>query len=95
MEAERKSRRALGDIGNLVTIRGVDGKPLPQVSRQPGVFVLSKLLANAEAAAADKNKNLLAAKGSLSTELDLDRRRELLPGIRFQRKLRLNRSQRR
>lgn len=33
MAAERKNRRALGDIGNLVTVRGVDGKPLPQVSR--------------------------------------------------------------
>lgn len=33
MAAERKNRRALGDIGNMVTVRGVDGKPLPQVSR--------------------------------------------------------------
>ncbi|KAL8514599.1 hypothetical protein ACS0TY_013622 [Phlomoides rotata] len=53
MGVERKSRRALGDIWNLVTIQCVDGKPLPQ------------LLANAEATAADKNKNLLAVKGPI------------------------------
>ncbi|KAL8523991.1 hypothetical protein ACS0TY_013810 [Phlomoides rotata] len=53
MGVERKSRRALGDIWNLVTIQCVDGKPLPQ------------LLANAEATAANKNKNLLAAKGPI------------------------------
>ncbi|CAK9152678.1 unnamed protein product [Ilex paraguariensis] len=34
-----KGRRALGDIGNLVTIRGVDGKPLPQVSRPVTRFI--------------------------------------------------------
>lgn len=33
MGAERKSQRALGDIGNMVTVCGVDGKPRPQVSR--------------------------------------------------------------
>ncbi|KAK6127211.1 hypothetical protein DH2020_039054 [Rehmannia glutinosa] len=34
MAVEKKNRRALGDIGNLVTVRGgVDGKPLPQISR--------------------------------------------------------------
>ncbi|KAL8493710.1 hypothetical protein ACS0TY_024769 [Phlomoides rotata] len=65
MGAERKSRRALGDIGNLVTIRGVDGKPLPQASRPVTRSFCAKLLANAEAAAADKKKNLLAAKGPI------------------------------
>lgn len=28
-----RNRRALGDIGNLVTVRGVEGKPLPQINR--------------------------------------------------------------
>lgn len=32
--AERKSRRALGDIGNLIPVNGaVEGKPIPQISR--------------------------------------------------------------
>ena len=37
--AEGKSRRALGDIGNLVTVRGVEGKPQPQISRPVTRFV--------------------------------------------------------
>ncbi|KAH9738828.1 cyclin-B1-2 [Citrus sinensis] len=31
--AEGKNRHALNDIGNLVTVNGVDGKPQPQISR--------------------------------------------------------------
>lgn len=31
--AERKNRRALGDIGNLVSVNGVDAKPIPRISR--------------------------------------------------------------
>lgn len=32
--AERKSRRALGDIGNLIPADGaVEGKPIPRISR--------------------------------------------------------------
>ncbi|GER52553.1 cyclin, partial [Striga asiatica] len=31
--AEKKNRRALGDIGNVVAVRGVEGKPLSQVPR--------------------------------------------------------------
>lgn len=57
MGVERKTRRALGDIGNMVTIRGVDGKPLPQVSRPVTRSFCAKLLANAEA---QKSKNLAA-----------------------------------
>ncbi|KAL8493704.1 hypothetical protein ACS0TY_024766 [Phlomoides rotata] len=63
MGAERNSRRALGDIGNVVTSRGVDGKPLHQpVTRGFG----AKLLANA--ASAEEDKNLLAenANGALA-----------------------------
>lgn len=37
--AEGRNRRALGDIGNLVTVRGVDGKPQPQISRPVTRFV--------------------------------------------------------
>ncbi|XP_020549724.1 G2/mitotic-specific cyclin-1-like isoform X2 [Sesamum indicum] len=58
---EKKNRRALGDIGNVVTLRGVDGKPLPQVSRPVTRSFCAKLLANAEAAEAENKKNPLAA----------------------------------
>ncbi|KAL6536095.1 hypothetical protein OROHE_012939 [Orobanche hederae] len=33
MAAERKSQCALGNIGNLIIVRGDDGKPIPRVSR--------------------------------------------------------------
>ncbi|XP_057786003.1 G2/mitotic-specific cyclin-2-like [Salvia miltiorrhiza] len=56
MVVERKNRRALGDIGNMVTIRGVDGKPLPQVSRPVTRSFCAQLLANAQAAAVENNK---------------------------------------
>lgn len=56
MAAERKTRLALGDIGNMVTIRGVDGKPLPQVSRPVTRGFCAQLMANAQAAAAANNK---------------------------------------
>ncbi|KAL1548773.1 G2/mitotic-specific cyclin-2 [Salvia divinorum] len=58
MVEERKNRRALGDIGNMVTIRGVDGKPLPQVSRPVTRSFCAQLLANAQATAAENNKSL-------------------------------------
>ncbi|KAI3446556.1 hypothetical protein Pfo_003221 [Paulownia fortunei] len=58
MAAEKKNRRALGDIGNLVTVLGVDGKPLPQVSRPVTRSFCAQLLANAKA---ENNKNSLAA----------------------------------
>ncbi|KAL1559188.1 G2/mitotic-specific cyclin-2 [Salvia divinorum] len=59
MAVERKNRRALGDIGNMVTIRGVNGKPLPQVSRPITRSFCAQLLANAQAAAAaEYNKSL-------------------------------------
>ncbi|KAK4404727.1 G2/mitotic-specific cyclin-1 [Sesamum angolense] len=54
--AERKNRRALGDIGNVVTVRGAEGKQLPQVSRPVTRSFCAQLLANAQAAAADNNK---------------------------------------
>ncbi|KAL0453242.1 UNVERIFIED_CONTAM: G2/mitotic-specific cyclin-2 [Sesamum latifolium] len=54
--AERKNRRALGDIGNVVTVRGVEGKQLPQVSRPVTRSFCAQLLANAQAAAAENNK---------------------------------------
>ncbi|KAG6430966.1 hypothetical protein SASPL_109040 [Salvia splendens] len=60
MVAERKNRRALGDIGNMVTIRGVDGKPLPQVSRPVTRSFCAQLLAKAQATAAENNKCLAA-----------------------------------
>ncbi|CAK9152679.1 unnamed protein product [Ilex paraguariensis] len=67
-----KGRRALGDIGNLVTIRGVDGKPLPQVSRPVTRSFCAQLLANAQAAAAENKKsvalNVGGAKGIKGAE---------------------------
>ncbi|OMO53900.1 hypothetical protein CCACVL1_28253 [Corchorus capsularis] len=56
-----RSRRALGDIGNLVNVRGaVDGKPQPQIHRPLTRSFCAQLLANAQAAAAAENnkKNL-------------------------------------
>ncbi|XP_022742530.1 G2/mitotic-specific cyclin S13-7-like [Durio zibethinus] len=51
-----KSRRALGDIGNLVNVRGVvDGKPQPPIHRPLTRSFCAQLLANAQAAAAAEN----------------------------------------
>lgn len=38
-----RNRRALGDIGNLVTVRGIDGKkqPIPQASRPVTRYLLT------------------------------------------------------
>ncbi|VFQ72282.1 unnamed protein product [Cuscuta campestris] len=61
-----RNRRALEDIGNKVTIRGVDGGghnkvKLPQVSRPLTRGFCAQLLANAQAVAADnKNRKPLA-----------------------------------
>ncbi|KAL6518283.1 hypothetical protein OROMI_033984 [Orobanche minor] len=49
MAAERKSHRALGDIGNLITICEVDEKAIPQVSRPVIRSFCAQLLANAQA----------------------------------------------
>ncbi|KAK9290176.1 hypothetical protein L1049_008342 [Liquidambar formosana] len=54
--AEGRNRRALGDIGNLVTVRGIDGKPQPQISRPVTRSFCAQLLANAQAAAAENKK---------------------------------------
>ncbi|XP_039059194.1 G2/mitotic-specific cyclin S13-7-like [Hibiscus syriacus] len=54
-----RSRRALGDIGNVVNVRGVvvDGKPQQQIRRPLTRSFCAQLLANAQAvAAAEKNK---------------------------------------
>ncbi|WOG98023.1 hypothetical protein DCAR_0417364 [Daucus carota subsp. sativus] len=65
MAAEGRNRRALGDIGNLVTARGgIDAvKPLPQVSRPITRSFCAQLLANAQAAAAENNKKQMAIPG--------------------------------
>lgn len=61
--ADGRNRRALGDIGNLVTVRGIEGKPLPQVSRPITRSFCAQLLANAQAAAAvENNKKQICAK---------------------------------
>lgn len=48
MAAEGRNRKALGDIGNLATGRGVEGKPLPQVSRPVTRSCCAQVLAAAE-----------------------------------------------
>lgn len=55
--AEAKNRRALGDIGNLVTVRGIDAKANRPITRS----FCAQLLANAQAAAkAENNKVFLS-----------------------------------
>ncbi|XP_075475447.1 G2/mitotic-specific cyclin-2-like [Primulina tabacum] len=79
MVAEKKNRRALGDIGNMVAPCGVKGKPLPQVSRPATRSFCAQLLANAQAAAAE-NKNSLAVNGNVAIVADgalLDKRAAL------------------
>ncbi|XP_065001508.1 G2/mitotic-specific cyclin S13-7-like [Musa acuminata AAA Group] len=50
--ADGKNRRALGDIGNLVTVRAVEGKPEPHINRPITRSFGAQLLAKAQAAAA-------------------------------------------
>ncbi|KAF3442168.1 hypothetical protein FNV43_RR16084 [Rhamnella rubrinervis] len=49
--ADGRNRKALGDIGNLVTVRGIDSKPNRPITRS----FCAQLLANAQAAAAAEN----------------------------------------
>ncbi|KAH7677253.1 Cyclin B and related kinase-activating proteins protein [Dioscorea alata] len=51
-----KNRRALEDIGNLVNVRVLEGKPLNQISRPITRSFGAQLLANAQAAAPAANK---------------------------------------
>ncbi|KAL1554713.1 G2/mitotic-specific cyclin-2 [Salvia divinorum] len=61
--AERKSRRALGDIGNLIPVDGVvEGKPIPRISRPITRSFGARALANAQALT---NKNSLEANAAL------------------------------
>ncbi|XP_059296048.1 G2/mitotic-specific cyclin S13-7-like [Lycium ferocissimum] len=57
----RNNRKALGDIGNMVTVRGgVEGvKPLPNVSRPITRSFCAQLLANAQAAAENQKKSMV------------------------------------
>ncbi|XP_038988232.1 G2/mitotic-specific cyclin S13-7-like isoform X2 [Phoenix dactylifera] len=57
--AAGKNRRALGDIGNVVNVQVVEGKPLPPINR-PITSFGAQLLANAQAAAAAANKKPVA-----------------------------------
>ncbi|KAI3682308.1 hypothetical protein L1987_82204 [Smallanthus sonchifolius] len=56
---QNKSRRALGDIGNMVTLRPLDGKPLPAITRPVTRSFCAQLLANAQKDAAEKKKKPL------------------------------------
>lgn len=59
--AQGRNRKALGDIGNMVTVRGgvAGGKPLPQVSRPITRSFCAQLLANAQAAADNQKKSMV------------------------------------
>ncbi|MCD7471187.1 Cyclin-B1-1 [Datura stramonium] len=59
--AQGRNRKALGDIGNMVTVRGgvEGGKPLPQVSRPITRSFCAQLLANAQAAAENQKKSMV------------------------------------
>nr|POE54585.1 g2/mitotic-specific cyclin-1 [Quercus suber] len=52
--AEARNRRAFGDIGNLATARGIEGKPNRPITRS----FCAQLLANADAAAATENNKV-------------------------------------
>ncbi|XP_022746966.1 G2/mitotic-specific cyclin S13-7-like [Durio zibethinus] len=67
-----RSRRALGDIGNLVNVRGmVDGKPQPQIHRPLTRSFCAQLLANAQAnVAAENNKKNVCVNVDKASVLD-------------------------
>lgn len=60
--ADARNRRALGDIGNLVTVRGVDAKANRPITRS----FCAQLLANAQAAAKAENNKVSHHNISLS-----------------------------
>ncbi|XP_052198099.1 G2/mitotic-specific cyclin S13-7 isoform X2 [Diospyros lotus] len=59
-QPEGKNRRVLRDIGNLVTVPAAEGKPQNQIRRPITRTFCQQLLANAQAAAEEKNKKPLA-----------------------------------
>ncbi|KAL2482993.1 Cyclin-B1-2 [Forsythia ovata] len=74
MAAERKDRPALSNIGNRVTIPGVEGKQ-PKASRPVTRSSRSQLLANAQAAAAAENKKNAMANGALPNQKGMGRKK--------------------
>ncbi|XP_010271918.1 PREDICTED: G2/mitotic-specific cyclin S13-7-like [Nelumbo nucifera] len=72
---EGKNRRALGDIGNLVTVRGVEGKPQQQFSRPATRSFCAQLLANAQTnarVAVENNKRQVAVVVDETIVVDAD-----------------------
>ncbi|KAK1365973.1 Cyclin N-terminal domain-containing protein [Heracleum sosnowskyi] len=67
---EGRNRRALGDIGNLVTVHGIEGKQqqIPQVSRPVTRGFCAQLLANAQEAAVENNKKQRAAEKKVTVK---------------------------
>ncbi|KAK6942140.1 Cyclin, C-terminal domain [Dillenia turbinata] len=53
-----RNRRALGDIGNLVNLQGIDPMAQPQISRPITRSFCAQLLANAQAAASENKTKL-------------------------------------
>ncbi|KAL8125606.1 G2/mitotic-specific cyclin S13-7-like isoform X2 [Apium graveolens] len=84
-----KNRRALGDIGNVVTVRGVDGKKqqLPQVSRPVTRSFGAQLLANAQAVVVEKNKKQRAIVGDGALEVKAVARAAAVPKAVNQKKV--------
>nr|XP_018686451.1 PREDICTED: G2/mitotic-specific cyclin S13-7-like isoform X1 [Musa acuminata subsp. malaccensis] len=64
--ADAKSRRALGDIGNLVNIRVAEGKQEPHINRPITRSFGAQLLANAQAPAANKKPVAIPANAAVS-----------------------------
>ncbi|WOH06341.1 hypothetical protein DCAR_0625767 [Daucus carota subsp. sativus] len=62
---EGRNRRALGDIGNLVTVHGIEGKQqqIPRVIRPVTRSFCAQLLANAQAAAENKKQRAVIGDG--------------------------------
>lgn len=42
--ADARNRRALGDIGNLATVRGIEGKPNRPITRFLSLFISLNLI---------------------------------------------------
>ncbi|KAH6796609.1 Cyclin family protein [Perilla frutescens var. hirtella] len=75
MAAERKNRRALGDIGNIVPVNGVGcAKPIPRISRPVTRSFGAQLLANAKAAQSQTNKNSMEANAAVPEKRAVARR---------------------
>ncbi|GAB4851783.1 G2/mitotic-specific cyclin-2 [Ancistrocladus abbreviatus] len=80
----RNKRAPLNDIGNVVTVRGPEGKPEPQISRPITRSFGAQLLANAQANAVENKKK---ADGAPNLEGQLPRKAAGVPKQPAQKKV--------